>query len=66
MTTDDQDETEMRRLGRELFADTGDFGVEYDPSDTRPANQVPHEGSNPAAPEADDARQFVRELFNPA
>jgi len=65
MTTDDQDETEMRRLGRELFAETGDPD-EDDPSDTTPANHVPREGDNVAPTRTDDLREFARQLFNPA
>jgi len=74
MTDDDateraeRDATEMKLFTRELFRETdetADAG-EDDPSDTRPANQVPREGSNQEPPPGDDLQEFARQLFNPA
>ncbi len=62
--TDDQDE--MRVFTRELFRETDETAEadEDDPGDTRPANQVPREGSNPGTVPVDDARALVRALFD--
>jgi len=63
----ERDEGEMRLFTRELFDANDDTAVdpdEDDPSDTRPANQVPREGSNQEPPPDDGTREFVRALFD--
>jgi len=61
--TNDQAETEMRRLGRELFAEN-DEPDEDDPSDTGPGDRVALEGRNPGTVPDDGTREFVRALFD--
>ena len=67
MTTNDQDEDELRDLTRAMFGrDDPQTTDTTDTTETPPldGNQVPFEGRNPGTVPVDDARALVRALFD--